>query len=630
MTDHAELARVLFAPRAMALIGASNNPSKLITARPLEYLRRYGFAGRIYPVNPRYDEVQGLPCYPSLADIGAPVDLAIVALPRERVLDALRSCVDAGVRAAIVFSSGFGEVAGEGPWLQDAVTELAGNTGLAVVGPNCQGLANLTNGTFPCFSTVFATEAPRIGPTAVISQSGAVAGMILNQLHAAGVGARYWASTGNEADVTVARVARGVLEDAQVQTVLCYLESVRDRPVWTEVATRAAELGKRVLFVRPAGTATGWAAAGRHTGAGVNDPLGHAGSMPAGTHLIGFDSLEEMVGYASLARTGKTPRGDRVALLSNSGGLGVLMADAAQAGGLSMAELSERTGAELGKYLPGFASTVNPVDVTAQLLNDNTLLSKALPALSDDDDVDIVLVGLGAVGEGYGPEQIIEDLAAAGAATDRLYVVVWVGSRMRVRERLGELGVPTFDDIASAVTALTRYVRPCAGTGTAEPFSPYFDELAEGQTIHTPSLVVPESDVDTYATLARQHGKVGNLHVDLAAALRRGYPNRVVAGLHLLSYLAVLADEIELLRNATVLAGLRDVRFLQPVFPGDAVRVEFTVAGRKPLRGGERSGIVALAFELFADDGEQQRLAARGEISYVFNTGQAVHHAPGA
>lgn len=451
-----DLLGAVFRPSSIALVGASETPTKLITYRPIEYLRRFGYAGEIYPVNPKYESVQGLPAYASVRHTPQAPAMVIVALPRQHVLGALEECAAVGTKVAIVYSSGFAEVP-DGRDLQQQLTELSRRTGLRVIGPNCQGIANLAEGVFPCFSTAFATDPPATGRVAILSQSGAVAAMIYNSWIAVGGGAKYWGSTGNEADVTVAQLALAAVEDPDVDQLLLYLESVRDADVLAALADRAAALDKQVVLYRSTSSELGWAAAGRHTGAGASGVDQLADVVPRGSHLQHACSLDELIALAQMGRCGKPVAGSRMAVISNSGGLGVMTADAATAAGFLLEDLTASSRDALASLLPGFASVQNPVDVTAQLLNDPGLLASALPVMLSDSGVDALVVALGAVGDGYDVEQIQRDVLRAHAESSKPVVVVWVGSRIDVRHKLGAAGVPVYSSVQVAVAALARH-----------------------------------------------------------------------------------------------------------------------------------------------------------------------------
>jgi acyl-CoA synthetase (NDP forming) len=620
-----DLLTEVFNPPSIALIGASDNPTKLITYRPIEYLRRYGYTGRIYPINPKYQTVQGLPAYPSVHDTPTPPQAVIVALPRHHVVAALEECAAVGTRVAIVYSSGFSEVP-DGLDLHQELSAFANRTGMRIIGPNCQGIATLGTGFFPCFSTAFATDPPETGSTAIISQSGAVAAMIYNRWTAVGGGAKYWASTGNEADLTVARLARAAIEDPDIENLLLYMESVRDRPVLEQLVGRAAELGKHVVVYRPAGTERGWLAASRHTGAGAiaGDHLGAA--VPTGTHVHSARSLDELVALAQLVSSGKTVSGGKLAIISNSGGLGVMAADTATRAGFSLEPLSAKSQDELASILPGFASVLNPIDVTAQLLNDGKLLAKALPTVLADDQVDATVVALGAVGDGYDVDQIQEDVARAHAESGKLVIVVWVGSRVDVRRRFGRLGIPVFDSVPLAIDALATYrqatTSPTAETVRPGPPRPAFDDLFVGARYESEAVRIEEDKLDLYAGVAEQTGDATNVHVDLGAARAAGHPARLVSGLHTLTHVTILGARMGLWEHSTLVAGFGDVRFTKPVYEGDRIKVALTVRNLKPLKGTSERGLVTFDFRLStARQDDTFSPVATGLVDYVYTVG---------
>lgn len=622
-TQPSDVPQALLHPRNIAIVGASDNPSKLIAARPVQYLQRYGFAGGIYPINPRYEWVQGLASHPTIADVPDTVDLALIALPREQVLAALQACADAGVLATIVFSSGFAEVEdGHGNELQEQISDLATRTGMAVVGPNSQGLANVAAGFFPCFSTAFADGDPQVDRVAVVSQSGAVAAMTYNLLVAGGSGTKYWVSTGNEASVSVAQVVRAVVEDADVDTICVYLESVRDHDVLTAAANRAAELGKTIIVTRSATTAPGWHAATRHTGAGARDPFGARARLPRSPALLCADSLEQMAALATLSRAGKTVGDGHAAIISNSGGLGVMAADAIESSGLQLSHLGESTHEHLREFLPAFAATNNPIDVTAQLLNDKSLLSRTLPALRDDGEVDIVVIALGAVGDGYDVDQIIHDLTEANRSTNQLYVVIWVGSRVDIRDRLRHSGIPVFTEFRTATSALASWTLHHRTTEPSMPtlVEPYLDDLRPGQVYSSSATPVSPDDLDLYAHLVGQADEADNIHVDAHAARRTGFRDRVSAGLHILSYLTTLGKNTSLWAHATMLRSLTDVRFLSPVLAGDHVRLDLRVDRISPSLTNPTRGTARFAFTIFgAEEDGNERDCVTGHVEYLFH-----------
>ncbi|MQA97840.1 MAG: hypothetical protein GEV11_25660 [Streptosporangiales bacterium] len=295
----------------------------------------------------------------------------------------------------------------EGRRAQREIADLAARHSMRVLGPNCQGAANLATGAVTSFSTCFADHHVTDGSIAIVSQSGAEAGMLSEIQHAHPTGIRYWVATGNEADLDVPELVRWTLRDPDVR-VEAYCEHIEDAATLA-AAAEAREAGKAILTIKSGSTPEGRRAAGSHTGAfAQEEPVIDAFLRTHG--IVRVESLAEMADHARVFTAGNRPRGDRVAILSNSGGLGVMVADRCRGAGLRLAEFTPETEARLRELLPAFAATANPVDVTAQLLNDPRLLAHVLPVLAADPGVDIVLPVLGMMGHGYDVPGVTEDI----------------------------------------------------------------------------------------------------------------------------------------------------------------------------------------------------------------------------
>lgn len=611
-----DLLKTLFSPTSVAVIGASNVSTKLITYRPISYMKREGFKKPIFPINPKYSEVQGFPAYSSVAELPEVPQVAIVALPRPQVLQVLEDCAARGTQIAIVYSSGFAEVK-DGLDLQRELTALSRRTGMRVVGPNCQGIANFENGFLPCFSTTFSSSSPMVGQTAIISQSGAVAGMLSNKWSAVGGGLKYWAASGNEADLTVAEIALAALEDPDIEQVMVYVESLRRPDLWELLARRAEELDKWVLAHRPISSSKGWAAARRHTGAGTEPEDARSSKFPQGSRIVVAQTLDQLIETAQLINTGKKLQGNNVGVISNSGGLGVMTAEKAIEAGFELNALDEKTVEKLSTVLPTFASLENPVDVTAQLLNDPTLLGTALPAMFDDDAIDVVLLSLGAVGEGYDVKQILDDVTQAHEQSKKIFVVIWVGSDVEISQELGKRGVPVYLSAESAVAALAKIAPKQTPVKAYKGISnPSFDQLEPGATYISSELMVSGAEVDAYAGVARQAGHKNNVHASKEAAALAGYQGRVVAGLHTLTYLAISGDELGLWAHSQTLANFSNVVFESPLIEEQKVRVCLQVRSKKRLKRSAR-GLVEFRFEI-TEVGTERRIV-HGFVSYVFD-----------
>lgn len=448
-----------FTPSSIAVVGASDNPDS-VGGRPLRYLRAYGYTGAIYPVNPKRSTVQGIAAYPAVDALSNAVDLAVIATPAAAVTEVVNQCARAGVKACVIFSSGFGELGAAGKDIEQELARISRQYGMRILGPNCQGVANLSTGNVACFSSCFGDYCIADGHIAVVTQSGAVGGMLaeLQQAHPTGI--RYWVSTGNESDVDVTQLIEWVLRDTSIRVVEVYCEQVKDPPRLAAAANKAAENGQAITMVKAATTKEGRKAAASHTGALAQEEE-MVDAFLRQHSIIRAHSIGELSSLARVFTTGRRTGANRVAVVSNSGGLGVMMADRCRLRGLRVATLEQSTIKGLRSLLPSFAAVENPIDVTTQLLKEPTLLGGVLPTLARDQGVDLILVALGMVGKGYDVATIQKSLTKAYEATDRLAAVVWIGGADEAPGELSRAGIPTFSDDVSCIDAVARYVEYC-------------------------------------------------------------------------------------------------------------------------------------------------------------------------
>jgi len=439
----------VFRPRAIAVVGASDDPAK-IGGRPLAFLLRHGYAGRVFPVNPARATVQGLPAFPSIGAIPEPVDLAIVVVPAERVLESLEEAAAKGVRAAIVFSSGFAEVGPAGRVAQARLRELAERTGLRIIGPNCQGFAHLPSRLVATFASPFLESGLAAGPIAMVSQSGAMAGMIYEMARAAGLGLNYWVSTGNEADVQAAEILAEVVEDEETRVACCYLEDIKDAGRFRRALARAHRRGVPVFVLKSGRSAVGRRAASSHTGALAGEDAVYDAVFADWGAIRCADPAELLALPQAFLQYREAGR--RVAILSNSGGLGVLSVDLCVDLGLVPAEFAPQTTAVLRTALPDFAAAANPVDLTAQMLTDPGMLARVLPALEADPGVDAIVFQIALLGAATDLARLVGDVAAVARSTRK---VVAVSCPQRpVVEAFRAGGVLAFDDASVALRSL--------------------------------------------------------------------------------------------------------------------------------------------------------------------------------
>ena len=443
-------------PSSIAIIGASDNPNK-VGGRPLLYLSRFGFKGRVYPINPTRNRVQDFRSYPDLASLPEAPELAIIATPGDMVGRAVDDCATRGVKVAIVMSSGYGETADpHAVAAERAMVARARAAGMRLVGPNCQGLANFGTGTVASFSTMFVEVEPMDGPVAIISQSGMMSTVPYGLLRSRGIGVRHSHATGNEADVSLPELALAVLQDPEVELLLLYIESIRSAQMLTEAAALARQRGVPIVAVKTGRTARGQMAARSHTGALANEDR----TVDAFFERHGIwrvDDIHQLVSASELYLKGWRPAQRTLVVVSNSGASCVLAADTAQALGIELAALSPTTVQALTAQLPSFATATNPIDITAALLTDSRLFGRILSILAEETAVDLYLVAIPVAGAGYDVAMFARDAADFMARTGKAVVVA--APQESVASQFRAAGVPSFGNQSEAMAALAQVAR---------------------------------------------------------------------------------------------------------------------------------------------------------------------------
>jgi acetate---CoA ligase (ADP-forming) len=366
----------LFRPSAVAVIGASTDPAKLGSV-PVGHMKASGFLGALYPINPKAATVQGLPAYPSVAAVPGPVDLAIIALPETQVLAAMRDCADSGVRAVVVFTSGFAELGETGQRVQAEMVAIARAAGMRLLGPNCMGLVNFSNRLVATFHPAFGPALAQPGRIGLISQSGAFGGFAYQMMQDKKLGYSLILTTGNEGDVDVADGLAYLADDPATAVILLYLEGCRDGAKLASALARARAQRKPVICLKVGRTEAGMAAVASHTAAlAGSDAIFDALFRQHGVHRA--STLEEFLDIAyAAAEVPELPRSRSIGIVSGSGGIGVLMADSATAYGLDVAPAPPHLQERIRAMVP-FAATRNPIDVTGQIVTDFGILERAL------------------------------------------------------------------------------------------------------------------------------------------------------------------------------------------------------------------------------------------------------------
>jgi acetate---CoA ligase (ADP-forming) len=385
--------KYFFNPRSIALVGVSKDIRKP-SGRSLNALLKWGYEGEIYPINPRYQEINGIICYPSLRDITSAVDMAIISIPAESVLESLTECIAKKVKAVVIFTSGFAEIGPEGKKLQQRVTTLARENNLRILGPNCVGLVNLSNSVMASFANIVDLQPVYPMTLGFVTQSGAFGTLIFAQAVAAGVGFSSFVSVGNEADTEFADFLSYLLTTPETKVIGGYLEGAKNGGKLRRAAQEALELAKPLLIMKVGRTGAGARAASSHTGSLAGDDLIYDAFFRQ-LGIIRIESLNDLTSFVIIHRSGRFPAGNNIGILSISGGAGVLMADKSESIGLNVPEFTGATLHLLETYLPSFGSAKNPVDLTSAAVAEPEMLGKCLRAIVADENIHMIVVATG-------------------------------------------------------------------------------------------------------------------------------------------------------------------------------------------------------------------------------------------
>ena len=442
------------APRSIAVVGASQNVDK-IGGRCIEYLRRFGYAGTVFAINPARAEVQGVKSYPNLDALPELAELVIIAVPGELAVEAVEACARHGTRIAVILAAGFGETGAAGRAQEQRMLQAARRTGLRLIGPNAQGFGNFKNGAMATHGTVFIENEPADGPVAIISQSGGGASVLYGLLRGRGIGVRYCHGLGNQLDVTVPEFALAGARDPEIKLLLLYLEGIPNVNQLADLGAVARDRSRPVLILKPGRTPAGQATSLSHTGSlATEDRVVEAFFEHHGLKRV--KDFGEMLLGVELYLQGWRPDGRRLVGISNSGTACVLTADAATDAGLKIEKLQDSTRAELGKVLPSFASTANPIDITAALLGNSGMFGDVLPIVARDPGADVFLISIPVAGRGYDIDAFARDSAAFAKSTGKPVVIV--APQPKVAQKFRATGLPVFVLEVEAVNALEQFI----------------------------------------------------------------------------------------------------------------------------------------------------------------------------
>jgi acyl-CoA synthetase (NDP forming) len=445
--------QALLAPRSIAILGASSDQSKL-NGRVLKYLRDKGYAGRVYPVNPKYRNIGDWPCYPSAAALPEPADLAIIALPAGQVAGAIGECGRARIPAAIVFSSGFSETGEEGRLLEAELVRAARAAGVRMLGPNNLGLINAFERVLATFSQYANGETPS-GPVGFVTQSGAFGTAIAALARRRGLGLGYFVNTGNEADVSLDEVMTEIIADPRIRVGAGYIEGFKDGPALLALAEAALAAGKPLVLTKVGRSGAGARAAASHTGSLAGEDAVFDG-IARQYGMMRARNEEHMLDLVEVLTRCPLPAGSGIGMVTQSGGAGVLMADRAEELGLDVPALSEATQDRLRPVIPAFGALGNPVDVTAQFIADPSILREAVIAVLDDPRVHVGVVWLQLMDAHV--QVLGEIFGQIKAAAQKPFVVCWVAAPEAALEDLRRRDIAVLRGAEPAIDAVAGLI----------------------------------------------------------------------------------------------------------------------------------------------------------------------------
>lgn len=446
------LSRLLY-PQSVAVIGASDDPSR-IGGKPIAYMLKQGYAGKIFPVNPKRESVQGLKAYASVQALPETPDVAIVAVPAAAALETITALAERGAGGALLFSAGFAEMSEQGAQLQDEMARVANAHGMRLLGPNSLGLLNPQVHFYGTFATGLELGFPEPGNVAIVSQSGAYGAHLMTVAVANDIGLSAVVMTGNEADLTLGDMVQMVVEDPNTDVIALYSEGIRRPDVLIEALEKARLARKPVVMMKVGRSAVGGAAAQSHTASIAGDDRVFDAVM-AELGVLRVDTTEQMLDVARLAKRGIYPADNTLGVITVSGGAGVIISDAAEACGLPMPAMPDEAQKALTDLLP-YAAPRNPVDVTAQFLNDMSLARTFTESVVRDGGYQSILgfftYTASAASTG---QRLREELKHVRAQfPDRLFVLSAMGTRAQMQEYEAD-GYTIFEDPSRAVKAIS-------------------------------------------------------------------------------------------------------------------------------------------------------------------------------
>jgi acetate---CoA ligase (ADP-forming) len=452
----------LLEPRSVAVVGVSDDAARP-GSQAVRALLKNGFTGKVYPVNPKYEQFEGLKCYPAVDQIDGPVDLVVIGVPAKGVLAVLEQSAAKKIPFAVVLSGGFRESGPEGIELEKKMLAIARDSGMRIIGPNCLGFANIHSNVYAAFGSITREPKLKVGSVSLVTQSGGFGYSLALGCAAAGVGFRHVIATGNETDIDTVQLIDALLDDPETEIIVAYIEGTRDGRALLDVGRRALAAGKPVLLWKGGVTEQGARAAASHT-ASLTGSYDFYRALFKQTGIVEIREIHEAVDFLKALAGAKYPSGGGVGVMGVSGGSAIVFADAGEPEGLSLCDLSESTQERLKDVVPNIGAVHNPIDLTAGYFSaaNREKLKAAVLATLDDPSVHSLCVNLATTGNA-GSVAAAEVLAAIAIETDKPVLVFssapadQIACALEMFDRARIPVLPSPSRAARAIAMLKRY-----------------------------------------------------------------------------------------------------------------------------------------------------------------------------
>ena len=441
----------VFNPASIAVIGASREPNKIGHVIVKNFVDG-GFGGKVYPINPKAEDILGLKSYPTVLDVPGKIDSAVIAVPEAAVAEVLEECGKKGIKGVVLITGGFSEV---GNWGEEKkIAAIANKHGMALIGPNCMGVITPASRVDSVFLPIYKLGRPRVGGISFISQSGAVGGCIVDLAARAGIGMSKFVSYGNAAVIDETDLLQYLATDKQTDIIVVYLEGIRDGRKFL-AAAREITKKKPIVVLKAGRSAQGAEAALSHTGSLAGSSEAYKAAFRQ-ANMIEAATLEQLFDFAKIFDQ-MLPAGGRVGIVTNGGGMGVLATDSLEDEGLQLAKFSDETTRLLRASLPSYANARNPLDLIGDA--DSHRYEIALNAMLRDDNIDIILLIILFQTAAIDSSVVNIAIRASDLKKKPIIAVCTGGEYTEMHKRILEsYGVPTYASPSSAMRAINRFL----------------------------------------------------------------------------------------------------------------------------------------------------------------------------